>query len=588
MRVAVSQFATTANVQENLASCIRMINEASACNPSLIVLPEYCNTLFNNKLPSTDDNLTCDTSDCYIDNEQAWNEALSINGPFLQRIAEEAKKQHCYIVINVTLQREHKDFFSGETLDNTDKPNISVTSCLFSPLGQLIHQEDKRILTGYENKFFTPADKKTEVISTPLGKLGFLTGYDSMTFDVARSLALQGAQLLCNSINTCSLDQCGLHDHARACENNVFIACANKAGQSQILSPDGKVLAKLTNNKAGYTFADINLDTPDNKIGLSHKFRPDGTALIKQRRPTLYQALATAIKSSYNEKKIQSEFVPETVNLAIFSTYKSNEQAIEDVCHYIDNNLSDIIQLPELFFIADKKITHESMQLDEVENLSQQVITQVSAVLRPFQYVCTDLVIDGEHQAVLISKQGLLAKQPQLHFCQRYQWSPLGNDLTRVNIPLEQGSIDVVMLTADDANIPEMVKLAALKNIHLLLVPFDIQEPYEVEYGLLSRAAEHRICILAASREKSFTHSFSSHQQTAAHQTNKIKAQKSTGLIANLPKEFPLFSQIKTTKFNGYINYPLVKYQHGKITKAIIYPDAADNKLNLPLIYTLF
>lgn len=588
MRVAVSQFATTANVQENLATCIRIINEASACNPSLIVLPEYCNTLFNNKLPSTDDNLTCDTSDCYIDNEQAWNEALSINGPFLQRIAEEAKKQHCYIVINVTLQREQGDFFASETLNHTNKPNISVTSCLFSPLGQLIHLEDKQVLTGYENKFFTRADKKTEVISTSLGKLGLLTGYDSMTFDVARSLALQGAQLLCNSINAYSADQCGLHDHARACENNVFVACANKAGQSQILSPDGKVLAKLTDNKAGYTFADINLDTPNDNIGINHKLRPDGTAIIKQRRPALYQALATAIKSSHNDKKIKPQFAPETVNLAIFSTYKANEQAIEDVCHYIDNNLSDIIQLPELFFIADKKITHESMQLDEVENLSQQVITQVSAVLRPFQYICTSLVIDGEHQAVLISKQGLFAKQPQLHFCQRYQWSALGNDLTLVNIPLEQGSIDVVLLTADDANIPEMVKLAALKNIHLLLVPFDIQEPYEVEYGLLSRAAEHRICILAASREKSFTRSFSSYQQTTAHQTNKIKAQKSTGLIANLPKEFPLSIQIETSKFNGYINYPLIKYQHGKITKAIIYPGAAENKLHFPLIYTLF
>ena len=40
--------------------------------------------------------------------------------------------------------------------------------------------------------------------------------------------------------------------------------------------------------------------------------------------------------------------VPATVNMALFATYKSNEEAIDDVCHYIINNLSDIIQLPEL------------------------------------------------------------------------------------------------------------------------------------------------------------------------------------------------------------------------------------------------
>lgn len=46
MRVAVSQFATSLNVQQNLASCIHMINETAVYKPSLIVLPEFCNTLF--------------------------------------------------------------------------------------------------------------------------------------------------------------------------------------------------------------------------------------------------------------------------------------------------------------------------------------------------------------------------------------------------------------------------------------------------------------------------------------------------------------------------------------------------------------
>jgi len=39
-----------------------------------------------------------------------------------------------------------------------------------------------------------------------------------------------------------------------------------------------------------------------------------------------------------------------------------------------------------------------------------------------------------------------------------------------------------------------------------------------------------------------------------------------------------LLSQWKPLKSNGYTNQPLVKYQFGKITKAVIHPIAACSK----------
>jgi len=606
MRVAVSQFATCSNPQENLASCIRMINEAATCQPSLIVLPEYSNSCFaiiqsNNKQFNS-------TQPYYSDHNQAWGEALAIDGDFLKEIAEQAIKHSCYIVINVTLRRDLSYGLSNNKQDNLTKPcnkkSISVTSCLYSPLGKLIHQVDKQILSTDENNFFTPSSKVTEVITTSFGKLGLLMGNDSMSFDASRALALNNAQLLCNSINTYALDQSNLHDSARAFENNVFIATANKigSGQSQIIAPDGKVLAKLTNDEEGFVFADIDLSmattatetesktTITAQVGLNNKFRPDGTQLINQLRPKLYQALTAAIegtelakeKQQHEDTSVPVNKVPVTANVAIFATYKSNEHAIEDVCQYIENNLTDIIQLPELFFIADKTITHDAQQRAEITALSRQLIAQVSAVLRPFQYLCTSLLIDGKHQAVLISEHGLVATQQQLHFCQRYQWTELGNELNIITLPLEQGSISLAMLTADDANIAEIVNIAALRNIHLLLVPFDIQEPGEVEHSLLSRAAENRICIVAASREKNFANDLPT--QTATNNIygkNKIKVQKSTGLIANLTTAPELLPQWRAQKFNGYINQPLVKLQYGKITKAVIHPIAACTKRNI-------
>ncbi len=593
MRVAVSQFATTLNVQENLASCIRIINETVKCEPDLIVLPEFCNTLF------------CNSQPWYVDHNQAWNEALSVSGTFLQRIAEQAKKHNCYIVLGVTLRRDlSRDSLSnGE--DGSIKSNISVTSCLFSPLGDLIQQVNKQKLTGHESYYFMSGNKVSEVANTPFGKLGFLTGNDDITFEASRELALNGAQLLCHSMNTFALDHSNLHGPTRSYENKVFLAAANKvgslippehivreesttftskhtlspeyyigAGQSQITSSDGNVLAKITHNKEGFVFADIDL-TDSN---MNNKTRPDGTDIIKQRRPELYQTLTPPVKNT--GKYEEQNKVPVTANVAIFATYKSNEQAIEDVCHYIENNLSDIIQLPELFFIDDKGILNNPKQMAAVACLSEQFINQVSSVLRPFQYVCTSLVIEGMHQAVIINESGLFAIQEQLHLCQRYQWTALGDDVNVVDLPLEQGNITVAMLTADDANIPEIVNVAALHGIHVLLVPFDIQEHCEVEFSLLSRATENRICIVAASREKSFVHDLAINMgNSKPFNKNKVKAQKSTGLIINLTTDSTLLSQWKSRKFDGYINPPLVKHQHGKITKAVIHPIAACHKL---------
>ncbi|NQZ27547.1 MAG: carbon-nitrogen hydrolase [Colwellia sp.] len=636
MRVAVSQFATSLNTQENLASCIRVINAAAVCKPDLIVLPEFCNTLFtdtllfNTQLGNTQlgNTQVANALPCYVDHNQAWQQALAIDGAFLQAIAERAKKHNCYIVINVTLRRDVSRDFPNNKQGGSIKSNISVTSCVFSPLGDLVQQQNKKMLLGHENDFFISADnltKKitekitentaehiTDVVTTPFGKLGLLSGSDSFTFEVSRGLALSGVQLLCNSMNSFALDQSSFHDPARASENKVFLANANKigllvpnekpdrkpnetpdenpqgqsqealvgVGQSQIISPEGKVLAKITNNEEGFVFADIDLS----ECNINNKCRPDGTNLIKQRRPELYQQLSTAVKKAALHENVHasvhvSDKVPVTTNVAIFATYKSNEQAIEDVCHYIENNLSDIIQLPELFFIGDKTITDDAQQRAEISSLSQQVIKQVSTVLRPFQYLCTSLIIEGKHQAVLISEHGLLATQEQLHFCQRYQWTELGNNLNIINLPLEQGNIKLAMLTADDANIAEIVKISALNAIHLLLVPFDIQEPCEVEYHLLSRAAENRICIVAASREKSFTNTLSfDNAANNIYNKNKVKSQKSTGLIANLTTDPALSPQWQAPRFNGYINQPLVKHQYGKITKAVIHPIAACTK----------
>jgi hypothetical protein len=284
--------------------------------------------------------------------------------------------------------------------------------------------------------------------------------------------------------------------------------------------------------------------------------------------------------------------VPPSINVAIFATYRANEQAIDDVCHYIENNLSSIIQLPELFFVDDKGTTNDAKKLQQIEHLSKQLIKQVSDELRPFQYVCTSLIIDGLHQAVIISESGLFATQQQLLFCQRYPWAALSeervNVLNIIELPLEQGYINVAMLTGDDAISPEIMTLAVQKNTHVLLVPFDIQEANAFEQALLCHAAENKLCIVAATREKSFAKSNPStddfnNSTKNVFSKNKVKLQKSTGFIANLTthlnNQLILPTLWKLSTFNDAEYSLMVKHQHGKITKAVIHPRVGTDKV---------
>ena len=279
MRVAVAQFATSSNTQENLATCIRMIKEAAKCKPAIIVLPEYCNTQADQQ-----------------NHQQAWDEALNLNGEFLQQIAALAKLHHCNIVLNVTLRR---DLVRNE-VNPLIKSNISITTCTFAETGELIHQADKQTLQAHESEFFINTKTVDSLFTSSLGKLSVLTGTEITSYK-AREQSRQGAKLLCNLQSTKSQIQNSIYSAAWAHDNNVFIAKASKISDcgsvkskainnedsSQIVSLNGKILATLANDKEGVIFADIDLD----KAGLEKHQRPDGTNFTSQHRPELYQQL---------------------------------------------------------------------------------------------------------------------------------------------------------------------------------------------------------------------------------------------------------------------------------------------------------
>lgn len=129
------------------------------------------------------------------------------------------------------------------------------TAVLIGPDGAPAGEYRKVHLQAEERLIFRPGYKLAPV-ETEVGTVGIMLGWDLAFPEVARSLVLEGAEVL---LLPAAWDAQGVEMWrtllvARAYENDVFIAAAGRigeepsytfAGQSAILAPGGAVLAAL-------------------------------------------------------------------------------------------------------------------------------------------------------------------------------------------------------------------------------------------------------------------------------------------------------------------------------------------------------
>ena len=514
-RVSAIQFAVTSDVDANLATVLRMIDEAAKNKPDIIVTPEFINHIL-----------------WFDDTEHCWRVSLDIDGDFLKAIGSKAKEHNCYIKVNVTLRREY--------------PKVTGTNILFDLQGNQIAVTDKQILMGNENNFLTPATEPAQIIETSFGNLGMYCCMDGVIPEPARALAVRGAHILLNSLNSFAHDEASLHIPVRSGENKVFVVAANKigglvppqmaqavadrlkipaeaiagAGESQILAPDGTILAKAPKLGEAAIYADIEVDDAYNKL------RPDGTDILASRRPALYAPIAESpsprLTSAGADSAFAAAYQPETNDINEFT------EVIKEA------NDVQLIVLPELTF--------------QPENI--QAALKDSDI-----YVVTSIKENDAHVGVLISKDGIILKQPQLHTCGRHPWATeLGDKLEVIDLPF--GRLAIVV--GGDAIYPEVFRLAVLQDVDVVAVPTKVLEKWEMETGFLERAAENRMNIVVAT------------------QPSEI----GTSAIFALDKDFTLWTQWEKD-FDGNINYPIVTRAENAtgLTRGTIYPALAANKV---------
>jgi len=165
---------------------------------------------------------------------------------------------------------------------------------LVGPMG-LAGTYRKIHLFGRETLFFRRGEKAAPVFELPgVGRVGMMICFDWTFPEVARSLALKGAEVLLHPSNLV-LPHCPQAMITRSLENRVFSATCDRVGEerngkvlhrfigsSQVVSPRGEVLVRLGREAEESAVVEIRVEEARNKgIG-------EYNDVVEDRRPALY------------------------------------------------------------------------------------------------------------------------------------------------------------------------------------------------------------------------------------------------------------------------------------------------------------
>ncbi|MGI9621328.1 MAG: nitrilase-related carbon-nitrogen hydrolase [Acidimicrobiales bacterium] len=439
LRVAAVQFATGGDLDENLATCLRMLDQAVDAGAELVVFPEFANHI-----------------SVYESAEHSRAVAVDLEGAWIGALAERVRSHGVHVVVTVTVPRKND--------------RITVTNVLIGPDGTIVATADKNTLMGNERAYLSGAGGANDVAETDFGVIGLYSCMDGVTFETPRGLAVRGARLLTNSLNSFAIDEASLHIPVRAVENGVFIVAANKvgallppdlvdnfsnalgvpanalngAGESQIVAPDGTVIAKGPRTGEAVVVADLDLSQAD-------------TAPLAHRRPEIYKPLASP------ETKNPRADVPDTVAVACAPGAGDPSVAVDAV-----NRRASLVVLPDL--------------------------TDVPDVIPPGVHVVTTAQVDGGREGHLWTNEGLVHRQRQLHHTSGTSGpGALDDHLAVVTTPFG----DLAVIVGQDHAYPEVFRLAAIQGAHIVAVVWQPTRAVDTDLLLVERAAENRLCLAA-------------------------------------------------------------------------------------------
>lgn len=259
MKIGYIQFFPTFGEKEN--NFDKIIQLSKGISADLIVLPELFATGYT-----------------FVSKDEAINLAENANGDTFNFFKKLSNETNAVIV--------------GGFVEKIGEKIFNSSMVVFRE--ELVGTYQKIHLFNKEKLWFSPGEKKLKVFEVNNMKIGVMICFDWIFPEVARSLALQGAEIIAHPSNLV-LPYCQDAMKIRCLENRVFSVTANRigkekrgedefsfTGQSQITSYDGKIISKAPKDESIVQIVDIDLSKAhDKKL---NKYND----LFDDRTPTLY------------------------------------------------------------------------------------------------------------------------------------------------------------------------------------------------------------------------------------------------------------------------------------------------------------
>jgi predicted amidohydrolase len=251
-------------VRQNVRSAKSLLKNVS---DATIVLPELFNTgyLFRSK-----------------DELKRFAESVT-TGQTVSEMKTLAKQKNLNLIVGIA-EKKARNYYN--------------TAVLITAAGKVFTYQ-KTHLFDREKLFFTPGTNNYAVHRLEGARIGMMVCFDWCFPEVARVLALKGAQVICHPANLI-MPYCLDAMRTRSIENRVFSITSNRiglekranvsltfTGNSQVVSPTGEVLASAGDRSESLKIVEIDVEEADNK-----SISPNND-LFKDRKVGLYKTIVS-------------------------------------------------------------------------------------------------------------------------------------------------------------------------------------------------------------------------------------------------------------------------------------------------------
>jgi predicted amidohydrolase len=474
---AIQTFSVLADPKRNLATVLEAIEEAAGQGAKLIVFPECMNSGY-----------------VWKDQVHAVECADPVPGLFTSEISKLTARLKVYVAIGLS----EKD---GEKVYNS--------AALIGPKGLIGHYQ-KNFLFDFDPDFFTRGNTGYPVFNTEVGKIGMFICADARIPEGARTLTLNGAEILLHITNSTTHEQHEMHVPTRGNESEAWIISADKFGKEEgltypghtlIIAPDGTEVAHGSGEKEEIVYGEIDLDAVK-------RVRSGPNSILKGRRPETYGILTALYESLPLARIVNTPVVP--AKLAVLASALQVTNANGDDRATLDlavrtgweaaRENARLIVFPELFLCRADASREQVM---ECATLTPKVLDEFGKAAKQWGawYVLSLAEQDNGrlyHTAFVVGSDGKVAtRYRKVHLTDgEARWATPGNDYCVAELPF--GNVGIML--GHEVRFCEVARILTCLGADVIAAPSAWGHPRESSLFARERALENKVFVVAANR----------------------------------------------------------------------------------------